>query len=77
MSDWRTRAACRGHDPEIWFESSAEAAKRICRNCPVQQQCLESALHRGETVGVWGGHQFTREGTPSRRGVYQRKRDAS
>ena len=77
MSDWVARAACRDHDPDIWFASTTEEAKRICRTCPVQRPCLEDAIRRGETSGVWGGHQFTRDGMPSRRGVWQSQKDAS
>jgi WhiB family redox-sensing transcriptional regulator len=32
-----------------------EEAKRICRGCPVQIQCLAWALASGVTDGVWGG----------------------
>lgn len=31
-----------------------EAAKDVCRNCPVQVPCLEFALANAE-AGVWGG----------------------
>lgn len=30
------------------------AAKRICAGCPVQQECLNWALHH-ERYGIWGG----------------------
>jgi WhiB family transcriptional regulator, redox-sensing transcriptional regulator len=65
--NWTTSAACHGHDPEIWFpapkcgtpskESRAlEAeAKRICRQCPVQPDCLRWAVTNAEPYGVYGG----------------------
>ena len=31
------------------------AAKSICRNCSVQQQCLDYALRIREPHGIWGG----------------------
>ncbi len=34
------------------------AAKRICAECPVIEQCLEGALTRKEPLGVWGGQLF-------------------
>lgn len=34
------------------------AAKRICAECPVMEQCLEGALARKEPLGVWGGQLF-------------------
>lgn len=61
-SDWRTVAACRGEDPELWFAVGTSGpallvtaeAKRICGTCPSRVECLEWALERGET-GVWAG----------------------
>jgi len=57
------KPACIGHDPEWWFpagESDHYAdmiaeAKRICRGCPVREQCLAAALDRGERFGIFGG----------------------
>jgi len=56
--DWRTQAACRDSDVEIFFPSSEEAtgpAKAICATCPVRDTCLEWALHTRQHEGVWGG----------------------
>ena len=55
---WRQKAACRGVDPDIFFpvsDEEAEDAKAICRQCPVQEPCLDWALARREKEGVWGG----------------------
>jgi hypothetical protein len=58
---------CRDADPEDFFppdgmrfSREALAAERdrvegLCRGCPVRQECLASALLRGETYGSWGG----------------------
>lgn len=34
------------------------AAKAICRSCPVADPCLQGALERRESSGVWGGQLF-------------------
>lgn len=54
---WMEFAACRQVDAELWFPevgSSATAAKRICQQCPVLEQCLAYALENQEK-GIWGG----------------------
>lgn len=55
---WRTKAACHGLDPQIFYpetDEEAETAKAVCSVCPVQGSCLEYALARREKEGVWGG----------------------
>jgi WhiB family redox-sensing transcriptional regulator len=65
MADWRERAACRGHDPELWFPVSyaprtaaerdgIKLAREICHSCPVRLDCLEFAARTGQR-GIWGG----------------------
>jgi WhiB family redox-sensing transcriptional regulator len=57
--EWKLEGLCRTVDPELWFPekgSSAPEAKRLCRRCPVIQQCLAYALENREIYGVWGGH---------------------
>ena len=52
---------CRNADPELWFAESrakVDAAKALCRQCPVQELCLAGALERREPWGVWGGQVF-------------------
>lgn len=52
---------CRSNDPELWFaEQSAqvEAAKALCRACPLMAGCLAGAVERAEPWGVWGGEVF-------------------
>jgi WhiB family redox-sensing transcriptional regulator len=49
-------------DPELFFPLGTsdanllqiQAAKQICRTCPVRQPCLRWALDSGD-AGVWGG----------------------
>jgi WhiB family transcriptional regulator, redox-sensing transcriptional regulator len=60
---WREDVACRDADPDLFFPISTteagqrqmEEAKRICRDCPAQIQCLAWAVENAVTDGVWGG----------------------
>jgi len=55
---WRTKAACHGLDPQVFYPETdveADQAKEVCAVCPVQGACLEYALNRREKEGVWGG----------------------
>lgn len=59
---WRERAVCRGEDPETFFDPTRQwEARRICRSCPVREECLTAALeeerglHATMRVGVRGG----------------------
>lgn len=65
---WHTRAACAGHNPNLWFpdpggpgRAQTRRAKAICHTCPVQTDCLaaamaaEGALVAARRGGVWGG----------------------
>jgi WhiB family redox-sensing transcriptional regulator len=55
---WHSLALCAQTDSEAFFPekgASAKPAKRICAECPVQTQCLDWALDRGERYGIWGG----------------------
>jgi WhiB family redox-sensing transcriptional regulator len=45
-------------DPALFYPEqgdSADEPKAVCRDCPVQVQCLEHALRYHEKIGVWGG----------------------
>lgn len=55
---WRSRGACKGLDPDVFFPPSDDAAleaKAVCGECAVRQPCLEYALNKREHEGVWGG----------------------
>jgi WhiB family transcriptional regulator, redox-sensing transcriptional regulator len=55
---WMLQGDCRGADTRAFFPSNGlgvEAAQRICRGCPVQNECLEYALLNRIEQGVWGG----------------------
>ena len=57
--DWRAHALCaRAAEPELFFAPGAlehRVAKRICRDCPVQVQCLTYAMEAPVDHGIWGG----------------------
>ncbi len=61
-ASWRSAAACRSADPELFFPLSESGrsleqigeAKAICTGCPVRRQCLQFAL-RTRAHGIWGG----------------------
>lgn len=61
---WRDRAACSGHDPELFFplvengvvgHIAAGPAVAVCQTCPVAVQCLEWAVSTRQEHGIWGG----------------------
>lgn len=57
---WMAEANCAGLDPELMFPGrgdteTLQAAKVVCAECPVKQQCLDYAIENGEHFGVWGG----------------------
>lgn len=56
---WMTMARCNTiDDKSMFFEeqrvSIARAAKKICLECPVQQECFSYAVKNRE-IGIWGG----------------------
>ena len=63
--EWQYDGLCREMDTELFFHPEgerggtrrrrAEAAKAICMQCPVLDQCREYALASHEPYGVWGG----------------------
>ena len=73
---WQARAACRGMPPSVFFSPPGERgharrrreqrAQRICRACPVLQQCAAFAEGTGEPFGVWGGLTERQRTAPAR-----------
>jgi WhiB family redox-sensing transcriptional regulator len=71
---WTDSAACRDSEGALFYPAdSAErkeerlerelVAKRICAGCGVRDDCLEAALARHESYGIWGGlNEFERRG---------------
>lgn len=66
--DWRARAKCRDHDPELWFpiqvrnkkvrREASLPARAICFECPVRQECLAWAIKTAERWAIAGGQDF-------------------
>lgn len=62
-ADWRDRGECRDEDPELFFTNGSgaaatsqnNAAKAVCRRCPVERQCRTWALDSDLPYGVAGG----------------------
>lgn len=84
--DWRDNAACaEGPNDTIFFQdglkrnsraAAVEAAKQICRKCPVIRECLKYALENPEDTeyGVWGGlYELERRAIQRRGGMAIRK----
>lgn len=60
--DWRASANCATVDPGLFFpeggdgsRSQVRDARRVCRNCLVQTECLNWALETKPEAGVWAG----------------------
>ena len=59
--DWQKDAGCRDTGHNAWYpaddvrvHSDFETLRRVCRECPVQSECLSHAIHH-EEFGFWGG----------------------
>lgn len=75
---WQILASCVGYDPELWFPTSrnryqTRAARLICADCPVKQQCLTDALDNEQTFGIWGGHTADERKLIRRRNITRRR----
>ena len=63
VQNWRSAAACRSADPDLFFPISATdpatrqiaRAKTICAACRVRRECLAFALRTEQVHGIWGG----------------------
>jgi WhiB family transcriptional regulator, redox-sensing transcriptional regulator len=63
--EWQFDGSCRHENPDVFFHPNGErgpsrhnrdnAAKTVCRSCPVLQTCRKHALQVHEPYGVWGG----------------------
>lgn len=60
LVNYRDYAEC--GKPGVWPDSftspdafSINYAMNICAECPVRVECLENALAKNETFGIWGG----------------------
>lgn len=56
--EFMAQAVCSQTDPELFYPEKGQSpndAKKTCRSCPVQVECLSWALEHHEWYGVWGG----------------------
>jgi WhiB family redox-sensing transcriptional regulator len=64
--DWTVAAACRDSEGSLFYSTDSserkedrlereKVAKRICAGCAVREECLEAAVARHESYGIWGG----------------------
>lgn len=69
---WRESAACRGVDPNVFFDRVYRPALQYCERCEVKRACLDARLAEVEPgepdMGVWGGM------TPAQRAVERSRR---
>ena len=76
MSRWHHHAACAGWPTDLWFPTKGStvdpAVLRICRQCPVQAECLDAAIREEGAIryGVRGGL------NPNQRDTYARREAA-
>lgn len=62
--DWRMAAICKDSNAELFFPIGStghalemiDAAKEVCKVCPVAEPCLDFALDTNQEAGVWGGY---------------------
>lgn len=63
---WADQAACRGSESVLFYSPDTletkdarqrreRHAKQLCTECPVRDDCLETALSQRESYGIWGG----------------------
>ena len=75
--NWQHRASCRGTDTDMFFSPDGErgnvrarrerAAKQLCQDCPVLDNCRAHALTATESYGIWGGMSETERARHTRR----------
>jgi hypothetical protein len=52
-------ARCRTADPDAWFQEDGGAyhqQRQICLMCVERLKCLQGAVRRRESYGMWGGY---------------------
>jgi len=68
-NNWRRYAACAHIGGDLFYPAErdeiplgadapphvTDKAKAVCQTCPVQFDCLMTALETGERHGIWGG----------------------
>lgn len=67
LTAWSEDAACGGAELSLFFPEqlgnlshNKRRAAQICRGCPVQRQCRQTAFANFEQHGIWGGIDFSK-----------------
>jgi|TARA_B110001454_G_scaffold115592_1_gene108063 WhiB family redox-sensing transcriptional regulator len=60
LDGWYLGGACRGLEASIFYPDPAVEAEEaraldVCAGCEVRSECLNHAMTRGESTGIWGG----------------------
>ena len=60
VHSWREVALCNGTTEVSFFPMPDDlvginAAKEVCRGCPVADECVQFALETNQPDGIWGG----------------------
>ena len=55
MMPWYKQAACRGLTELMTDPSRSWKAKKVCKRCPVLEDCRDYVIAHPEPWGVWGG----------------------
>ena len=74
--DWQADAACIDVEPELFYATTPNAireAKAICKECPVQPECLDRAYEINDTWAVLGG--MTQRQRAKTRAAWRRDRE--
>jgi len=63
-TSWHEKARCNGADAKLFYHpeeergstrrARADAAKAVCRECPMRRICREQSLANREPYGTWG-----------------------
>jgi WhiB family redox-sensing transcriptional regulator len=85
ITDWRELSACRDSEPNLFFPIGStgpavdqiDAAKAICVQCSVREECLNYALETNQEAGVWGGYAEDERRRLRKRWLAERRRRAS
>lgn len=60
VHSWREVASCNGSTDVSFFPmpddlAGINAAKEVCSDCPVVDECLQFSLETNQPDGIWGG----------------------
>lgn len=63
LTHYYDNAACADSNPDLFqveegqkpTDLRSRIAKRICRECPVIQECLQFGIETGDKYGIYGG----------------------